>query len=545
MEGWSSGPVEVNPDGISGVRKGVSSGGFWEIVINEKWICNMLRGAPTLPSEVLVDSIFYSYADEINKDQSFKRKTYNFVSTKNWKDVGLQVLVAAGWRPDCTIADRISCAKVIPPKCRPNAPIIIGNINEMRWGEDCDVSMEHTLQIEVRVFYTGGYGFTCSYLRSPSGEIRSQGWVVGWDNEQYPPVFMSEFAVLRGCMLARDFIQETETLVNPTIIMISAGRLLEQERILRWFNEGWMGLESAIAGDIIEIFVQLADVLKCPLVMSGTEWCRVEFGDIDRIQDPAGVIEGTRMRLLKGILRSSGPEFLSRIPRIPLSIKEVKARIQARYEADEKKTLSLLSNIGSISGRLVTEWGLTRDILREATKVLCYNRRMQVTLSSIITGTRFKFFGRGEEQITPTLCRKCGIEEDGIVHMLSCYEMDIIPSDEEGIVQYLAELAKRTVVYNPQMPLPILRSEEGEGGEAREVGSGEPWTTEEVIWGTSNEALWEERGDNRTSGTAAPEAVEERVEMSSDVVEDEHASDIEETSVSWESRGEGEIVMSD
>ena len=413
----------------------------------------------------------------------------------------------------------------------------------MRWGEDCDVSMEHTLRIEVRTFYVGGYGFSCSYLRSPSGEIRTQGWVVGWDNEQYPPVFMNEFAVLHGCMLASDFIREDEKVVGPTVIMISAGRPLEQERIPRWFNEGWMGLESAVAGDIIEIFGQLAASLRCPLVLSATEWCHVEYGDIDRSKDPAGVIEGTRLRLLKGILRSGGEDFLSRIPRIPLSYKEVKTRIHARHEADERKVLSLLSSTGSVSGRLVTEWGLTRDILREATKVLSCNRRMQVTLSSIITGTRFKYVGRGEERVTPTLCRKCGVEEDGIAHMLSCYEMGEIPCEEEGLVQFLVELAKRTVVYNPQLPLPMPRT--GEGEEAGGDEGGAPGANEGELWSIPVEALWGEGGGDGISVAAAPAVAEATRGSSSDVAGEAPMSDSEETSVSWESEGEGEIAPSD
>ena len=116
------------------------------------------------------------------------------------------------------------------------------------------------LRIEVRTFYTGGYGYSCSYLRSPSGEVQSQGWVVGWDNDQYPPVFLHEFTILHGCTVALDYIRApgNDEKNIPTLIMISAGRPLEQARLLRWFNEGWMGLESSAAEHIIDTLRQLA-----------------------------------------------------------------------------------------------------------------------------------------------------------------------------------------------------------------------------------------------------------------------------------------------
>ena len=530
VHGWSSSPATVVPSGLVVTRKGVLPGGFYEEDIKETWLCNLMDRAPTLPSTFVVNNTFYSYAEEIDKTQSFKRRTFNFVGAKSWRDVGLQILAAAGWRPDCAVADTISCSKIVPPTCRSGAPIIIGNIDEMKWIADCDLDTTNMLRIEVRTFYVGGYGFSCSYVRLPSGGVSSQGWIVGWDNEQYPPVFVHEFAVLHGCMLALSTIRDTRTGSKPALIMVSAGRQLEQERLLSWFNAGRMGLESAAAGSIIELCAQLANELECPLVLSHTEWCRVEPGDIDRINDPAGVIEGTRMRLLKGILHPGTEEFLSRIPRIPLTCGEVKARIQARHEQDERETLSLLANIGSVSGKLVTEWGLTRAILKEVTRSLSFNRRMQVTISSIVTGTRFKWIGKGgeeTEQLAPTLCRKCGIEEDNISHMLTCYDMGEVPKDEEGLIQFLTELARRTVVLNPQLALPISRPERGrEGGE--EEAEGVP---EEPLWVGVPE-------ENREANRDATASEAERYGDNGD-------NNARETSVSSESEDEGELGESD
>ena len=39
--------------------------------------------------------------------------------------------------------------------------------------------------------------------------------------------------------------------------------------------------------------------------------------------------------------------------------------------------------------------------------------------------------------------------------MLACYDMGGVPADEDSLVTYLSELAKRTQVLNPNLPLPI------------------------------------------------------------------------------------------
>ena len=275
------------------------------------------------------------------------------------------------------------------------------------------------LVVETRAFFIGSYGFSCAYMRTPNGQVSSQGWVIGWDDDVVPPAFPSEFAILHGCSVVLDYLRDN-TNERPSIILVTAGRPLEQARLLKWFCEGNLGLISAAASRIAELLRELAMVSPCPMIMSHTEWCSVGPNQIDRIEDPASVIEGTKLRLLRGILGGKTQQFLSRIPRIPLTCGEVKDRLIKRHEKDERNALFILAELGSRSGKLVSEWNLTRTLIKEVMKDLCFSRKRQVTLGTILTGTRFKCYSNEVPGLASTICRKCLVEVDNINHMLMC-----------------------------------------------------------------------------------------------------------------------------
>ena len=158
------------------------------------------------------------------------------------------------------VADILNVARAVPPKCRTAAPVVIGNRDAMRWGaalgaktpaDECDLNFESLLKIETRAFYIGNYGFSCLYMRDPAGHVQTQGWVVGWDTETVPPVFLHEFAVLHSLTGVLAYLQRGNNNRLPTVILVRAGRMLEQNRLLKWCNNGKIGLESAAAGRII------------------------------------------------------------------------------------------------------------------------------------------------------------------------------------------------------------------------------------------------------------------------------------------------------
>ena len=114
-------------------------------------------------------------------------------------------------------------------------------------------------------------------------------------------------------------------------------------------------------------------------------------------------------------------------------------------------------------------------------------------------------------------------------HMLTCYEMGVVPKDEESLVLFLVELARRTVVRNPQLALPVGRQNEEDADIA--VG-GATCNPGEFLWAGVNE------GEGEV--------------LAADVVEHENpgeegakGSEAGETSVSSVSAEEGELGESD
>ena len=49
--------------------------------------------------------MFYTEADEINFDMETKEITYDSRNANTWYEVGLQILHALGWGPECAVAD--------------------------------------------------------------------------------------------------------------------------------------------------------------------------------------------------------------------------------------------------------------------------------------------------------------------------------------------------------------------------------------------------------------------------------------------------------
>ena len=182
--------------------------------------------------------------------------------------------------------------------------------------------------------------------------------------------------------------------------------------------------------------------------MGGGEW------DEDGV--PSSFVLRTQARLLNGFLRTAAPNILSRIPRIPLTKSEVKERLVHRYERDERRCFLLLAQNGSISCTLFIEWGLTRAIIKSALQELFYNRRLQVTLASILVGTRFKFFdtliGGGNARVH-TQCRQCG-ERDSPEHLLMHAKIEGPPVNPDELVQFLVAVAQSADVLNPHLSTP-------------------------------------------------------------------------------------------
>ena len=97
--------------------------------------------------------------------------------------------------------------------------------------------------------------------------------------------------------------------------------------------------------------------------------------------------------------------------------------------------------------------GLTRDLIRQTLDRLEHNRALQVTLSSILCTTRFKYYESGE--LLKTSCMRSG-GEDSFQHMVGCVGLSApLPTfDSDNIIDFLVDLTVRAHSMNPGLPKP-------------------------------------------------------------------------------------------
>ena len=160
---------------------------FYDFVMQECWFCCILEGLPAAPEEYKVASTFHTTAKEAETNPHLKEATYNFVGAVSWNEVGLQLLIAAGWRPDCAMGHTENIEKLLPPKDPKGLLIVqspwvrqggaesLGNEGYDSWmmGE------EGGLHVSVGTFFQDGIGASCAWIKRPDGVVFTQGWVLG------------------------------------------------------------------------------------------------------------------------------------------------------------------------------------------------------------------------------------------------------------------------------------------------------------------------------------------------------------------------------
>ena len=153
----------------------------------------MLPEVPVLPESFVINSTFFTNAPEINSSPFLKSQTFNFRGCDSWYTLGLQVLTAVGWRPECAKADCLNMEKAMPPRPQRHKWIAVGSSEAMEWiepylpspHEDTVRGMDNAkmVDIEVEIHTYKQYKLSCSYCKNTNGQISCQGWVVGYDTE--------------------------------------------------------------------------------------------------------------------------------------------------------------------------------------------------------------------------------------------------------------------------------------------------------------------------------------------------------------------------
>ena len=117
-------------------------------VIPERWGVYLLPSAPRMPPHLLIPSTYRTSVHFTQERLRGGAGTFDFAGVSGWTDVGLQVLLASGWRPDCAArgaTDREDIARAPPPAMDLELPMVFGSPQAMRWFEKLDVDYSESL----------------------------------------------------------------------------------------------------------------------------------------------------------------------------------------------------------------------------------------------------------------------------------------------------------------------------------------------------------------------------------------------------------------
>ena len=129
-------------------------------------------------------------------------------------------------------------------------------------------------------------------------------------------------------------------------------------------------------------------------------------------------------------------------------------------EEDELIHLRKLAGLGSESATIVTSLELQRSHKKEAFRVLRHEHQAQITLATILCGTRFKHPFQGI--LIPTECQNtwrkrgeemCG-EEDSLEHLLKCYGLERHLKKGAESIAFLVKMGRRAIQKAPGVNIP-------------------------------------------------------------------------------------------
>ena len=432
---------------------------FYDIDMQEFWLFTVLPGRPVLPSEHRVVSTYHTRAVEVEAHPVLKETTYDYVHTEGWEDIGLQILTAAGWRPDCAVSDSVNILKALPPRNEKGRLIIqyptrgLGG-ESMPPSEDYDDWMGgcgRRTTIIVCPFFQDGFGASIAYVQRMDGVVYTQGWILGRDEySAAPPTAVREGCVLHALALVEELLNEGGT--EGGFLDVQVGDRGTIQALRRWFTRGTLCLGSAMASEIVERLNEIVPRLPVTLIMSSVPVRFLEKAGILG-SNPEDIIYGTAKRMFDRVLKLGRDKWGEQIARIPRTAEETKAHLTARYRYDEALFLQRLQERGSEACRIYNHFTLNRTILRSAYRALRFNRAAQVALSSLICATRFKYYDARGELLT-VKCPYCS-EVDTFDHFLICRKIKQVPSGEAELTAFIRNMAYVLEPGAPALPDPI------------------------------------------------------------------------------------------
>ena len=88
---------------------------FYDLDMQEQWLVTVLGKVPSLPQNHRIASTYHTRAVEAETIPAIKETTYDYQQTTRWTEIGLQILAAAGWRPDCAVSEEENVEKRYHP----------------------------------------------------------------------------------------------------------------------------------------------------------------------------------------------------------------------------------------------------------------------------------------------------------------------------------------------------------------------------------------------------------------------------------------------
>ena len=157
MTGWQIERAAAMTEEYSCPRRGMR--GINEYDVREEWEVHLLPREPLASDEEATTSVHCRASDIEGESEEIQRQTSQFRPRETWVQVGARVLEAAGWRPDCSRADRGPLERAPPPPLREFCPFLVGALTANEWVSDAvqrwilssDPRPAGTLYIEVDI----------------------------------------------------------------------------------------------------------------------------------------------------------------------------------------------------------------------------------------------------------------------------------------------------------------------------------------------------------------------------------------------------------
>ena len=294
---------------------------------------------------------------------------------------------------------------------------------------------------------------TLTYIRVNGEFLFGSGYIHGQIVTPLLPQYLREVAVLHALRALREWMQTVRDRGLIQHVNIRAGSALVCHQIARWFRGHGCALASSAASGLVQELGELPHWLGVDTSLS--PFYLPESFDAPVVPSDIRMFVGLAEHFRVTVLPQQPARWRKELPRVPLTTAELKQLVVDAWEADERRALRQLSELGSVSASVLTYLELTRAVVAEAYEVLRDEREAQTNLVEILSATRYKTY-RGSRVYHTKCARLYCYSVDSFPHMLDCYSL--LDSVDKGptSVPFLVQMARRTCRPRGSVPIPYL-----------------------------------------------------------------------------------------